>query len=1095
MGAGHSETALRDVDRLFAEGTVAGLDDAELLERFVARRDEVAFAALVSRHGPMVLGVCRGVLKDHGDAEDAFQATFLVLVRKARSLRVERTLAGWLCRVSSRIAVQVDADARRRSRREKRVAELRASRLGGASEDNLSSLLCEEIDRLPEKYRVPVVLCGLEGMTHAEAARQLGCPIGTVSGRLSRARELLRARLTRRGVTVPAGLLAAGMSSPSATAAAPTALVASTVEATVRAAARGATSSSVARLAEASIRSMLMTKIKAAAVILLAAGAMAVGLGAIARHVDGAAPTVPAGHEPSAVDRPNAATGPAPQSKPPRGVSELVQAAEGGPANEAREFELRVVGPGGRPLPKAEVEFATDPVPTAEQVRRGTFVKQGRLRAIVATDAEGRIVIALPRQSDRFNAFITVPGYGPYWAGWTSESHAESVPATLTAELEPAWSVGGIVVDGEGKAVEGAVIRPSIEFKKRPGETQQMGVGVRLKTDADGKWHFDSVPTSMGQVHVAVDHPMYMPARRFLTRAGYGIERGREPTAKIILERGLTVSGKVTDETGRPIAGALVRTKYSNELREAKTGPDGVYHLVGCEPRAVRIVASAEGRAMDMKELTIDPDLGPVDFRLEPGGTVRIRVLDERGKPVPKARIFFQRWRGPISYFEFAHVNQYADDEGVWVWHEAPLDEFKADICPPGGMQLPEQPLIARREEYVFRTTGPLVISGKVVDAVTKEPIKQFRVVPGIRSSGTHMNWVPREAFTATDGRYRVRQTRGYLAHMIRIEADGYRSAVSRDIGSTEGDVSIDFELARAQDVAAKVVGPGLFPAAGAKVALGIAGSQISIMNGEIDERSTFATRTEADASGLFHLPAQDKDFHLIITHPSGFAHVTSTPEWELTRIIRLEPWAKVDGTFRVGRSPAANVPVTIDVGRPHSYGEGVPGIFTRYRSSTGPEGRFAFDRVIPGKGRIGREITMLANEGATEATSSCMIAAEFVAGETTHLELGGTGRAVVGTLRPAAGFDGRVRWNFALVTAVPEGDEARATGPRLTATVGRDGSFRIDDVPAGGYSLSVWFRRDQAGRLHNHRFKVSPAEDEFAGQPVDLGVLMLDAP
>src|SRR4051812_1559355 len=106
MTGGYSEAAPRGMGRLFGEGTVVGMTDAELLGRFVDRRDEAAMSALVARHGPMVLGVCRGVLKDHDDAEDAFQATFLVLVRKARSLRVERSLSSWLYRVSSRIAVQ-----------------------------------------------------------------------------------------------------------------------------------------------------------------------------------------------------------------------------------------------------------------------------------------------------------------------------------------------------------------------------------------------------------------------------------------------------------------------------------------------------------------------------------------------------------------------------------------------------------------------------------------------------------------------------------------------------------------------------------------------------------------------------------------------------------------------------------------------------------------------------------------------------------------------------------------------------------------------------------------------------------------------------
>ena len=557
------------------------------------------------------------------------------------------------------------------------------------------------------------------------------------------------------------------------------------------------------------------------------------------------------------------------------------------------------------------------------------------------------------------------------------------------------------------------------------------------------------------------------------------------------------MTGRVIDEAGKPIVAASVRTKFLNNIREATTGSDGVYRLAGCEPRTAQIVVSAKGRATDMQELRIDSEMGPVDFRMKPGGTVRIRVLDRKGNPIPKAHIFFQEWRGRHAYFAFDRVDQYADKQGIWVWNEAPLDVFTADICPPDGMELAGQPLTARALEYVFRVPDPLVVSGKVIDSVTRQPIKAFRVVPGVRSSETHMNWVPSESFSATDGQFQLRETHGYFAYLVRVEADGYQAVVSRDIKSNEEKVAIDFELRKGKDIVAKVVTPRNVPAGRAKVALGVAGSQINIQNGEIDDGMTYSTRLETDDAGRLHFPPQSKDFQLVITHSSGYAHVKSPFEWDKARIIHLEPWARVEGTFRIGKTPAANVPITLFVNGRDSYGHDVPSVFPHHDVTTGPDGRFVFERVIPGGGRIGRRIMLTVDDGAAEATSSCMIAADFPAGKTVHIDLGGTGRPVVGKLRPSDGFQGKVHWNFASVTATPDEAlaETRATSPSLMATIDRDGRFRMDDVPAGNYSLSVRFEPDNAGHLWNHRVHVPPTEGASSAEPVDLGTLTLEKP
>ncbi len=192
---------LRQIGRLFAGGAVAGQSDAALLRRFVAERDEEAFAGLVARHGPMVLAVCRGALRDPGDLEDAFQATFLVLVRRAGSIWVDESLGGWLYRVARRVALRANADAIKRRARERQGVDMDAiAGREAASADRPEAALHDEIARLPEGLRRAIVLCELEGLTQVEAARILHCGEATLRRRLAGARERLRVRLTRQGV-------------------------------------------------------------------------------------------------------------------------------------------------------------------------------------------------------------------------------------------------------------------------------------------------------------------------------------------------------------------------------------------------------------------------------------------------------------------------------------------------------------------------------------------------------------------------------------------------------------------------------------------------------------------------------------------------------------------------------------------------------------------------------------------------------------------------------------------------------------------------------------------------------------------------------
>ena len=262
------------------------LTDGQLLECFVSRRETAALEVLVHRHGPMVWGVCRRILRDHHDAEDACQATFLVLVCRAASVTPREMVGNWLYGVAHQTALKARATRAKRQARERQVTDMPepavAVRDVGA---DWQPLLDQELSRLPNKYRVAIVLCDLEGKTRKEAAGQLGCPEGTLAARLARGRVMLAKRLAAHGLAVSGGMLAGLLSQEVASACVPISVLASTVNAVTLAATgqavAGAISVNAIALTEGVLKAMLMNKLKNAAATLLVVFFLTVGAAAV----------------------------------------------------------------------------------------------------------------------------------------------------------------------------------------------------------------------------------------------------------------------------------------------------------------------------------------------------------------------------------------------------------------------------------------------------------------------------------------------------------------------------------------------------------------------------------------------------------------------------------------------------------------------------------------------------------------------------------------------------------------------------------------------------------------------------------------------
>jgi RNA polymerase sigma factor (sigma-70 family) len=670
MASGALGGSLRHLRDLFGDGTAVGLGDAQLLARYAASRDEAAFAALVARHGPMVLATCRAVLRNEHDIEDAFQATFLVLARKARSVRGGDALGGWLHRVAYRVSVQAGAESRRRRREAEAAAMTPLAVTHAGPEPDVASIVHEELDRLPDRHRLPVVLCDLEGLTYEQAAGRLRWTEPTLRHRLVQARHRLRQRLLRRGVTAGAMSVILAAQASAARAAVPAALARSAVAA----AAGGATSATVATLAAALIRSMTMTQLKIisagilAAIALTSAGALAVG----SRRADppGAAMPPQAGAEMKRPPDSNRAT--APSTAPAEPV----------------EVRGRVVGPDGKPVPGATVRTAwvepdDPPAPDATSAPDGRFVMR--------VARPGRSVSAIVGGGDAMPWLVaTAPGFGPGWAARILQPDApRERTIRLAADGPP---IEGRIVDLEGRPVAGARVQVDrlwyamdrrswyVETGDLPAwfrRVQDLGINqgpwdglaqlstaiAAATTDRDGRFRLTGIgrrriaelsvsgPTIATTLIYAICHDGPEVRCRTHGSAAAPTIVFHAPRFEHAVAPTRPIEGVIRDkDTGRPIAGVRIRGDVYKEHSllwhpgvEATSDARGHYRLAGLNtgPAYRLFLEPKEGLPYPRATLrtpAASPALEPItfDIAMKRGILVRGRVTDRAsGRPVP----------------------------------------------------------------------------------------------------------------------------------------------------------------------------------------------------------------------------------------------------------------------------------------------------------------------------------------------------------------------------------------------------------------------------------------------------------------------------
>ena len=467
MVRGRLGPALNDLRRLWNAGTVSGLSDTRLLEQFAANRDEAAFDCLMTRHGPLVWSVCRSILSDPHDVEDAFQASFLILVRKARSLRVRDSLCGWLYRVSYRVAQEARVQRDRRRVRERAIVD-RVATVGETERvrDELLGILSHEINRLPEKYRLPIVLCELEGLTRKEAAGQLDWPPGTVATRLARGQDLLRQRMRRRlgdDVGELGGWLG-GLVSTSV----PAACREATAQAALTLAKKGwvaaGLGSSACSLAQCVHRALFWTSLRSVFLLALSLAVVTWVATRWLRRGTGQAPP-PADRGQSAILPQGPVARPEPQKPNP-----VLSAEEG----DRLTYGGKVLGPNGKPLSGASV-YLDLPHTNVPFYKLGISGEDGRFRATISRRELAKVG---PLDPWRFAKVVaTAPGYGPVWE-WTPvppspRIHRRSDDLTLRL----AWD--DVPIDGRILTCRGQSGRRRPDHPRRPSAIAKTLPGSR----------------------------------------------------------------------------------------------------------------------------------------------------------------------------------------------------------------------------------------------------------------------------------------------------------------------------------------------------------------------------------------------------------------------------------------------------------------------------------------------------------------------------------------------------------------------------------------------------------------------------------------
>ncbi len=955
-------------------------NDTELLRRYVFERSEAAFADLVRQHIALVYSAAlRQMNGDASLAQDVTQVVFTDLARKAARLVRHTSLAGWLYMSTRYAAASLRRAEQRRNAREQEahaMNQLLQSTGTDPAWEQLRPVLDEAMHDLKAEDREAVLLRFFERLPLAAVGARLGVTENTARMRVDRALDKLRGALGKRGVTSTAGALAVILAKQ-AVGAVPAGLAGSVSRAAVTAA------------GTASALSLLLARLLVSAKLNLVAGAavaLAIAVPLVWHHQSSAptATTLSSSIGP-------AAAGSAAQAEAATNNTPAPQADSAVRAN-ATTLRLTILAADvNKPVAEVEVECTTK---KDKQQTREKFIS-GR---------NGICDVYYPKDTDALELVSRTDGFADTILHW-EPAKGDIIPAKYTLRLVRAVHIGGYVRLEDGTPVPGLKVEfapnasredPAMVLAHENHEFNRM----EAVTDAEGRWQLDRMaPEVLGRAGAYINHPDYLFKAEFFESSA-AQEQLRKDAFVFELSPAPKIRGTVVDAQGDPISGAKVivgeyKSGGGGPFEEVSTLSDGSFVAKRVQPDATRISFTAKGFVPKVIKLQANTDPSPLHVVLEKGRTLRLRVVDQDGKPVAKARVV-------ADLPETAPATLASTDaEGkatIQVGQTEPLEHrieaagFKSASVAAPVTDGEECTITLARETAV-------TVSGTVTDATTGQPLPAFRVICGtplitygypllstnvaFEASIFSEDWVK-----FGGGKFQLKP-RHFLAHyseiersgfMLKFEADGHAPVLSRVIRANEGEVRFDVALMPAQTVQVRVLNPNGRPATEAEVGLvrPVIGIQITrerhlrIMNG--------TGLLPLDARGTFALPPDDSIKQVIAINSRGFAAATPAA---LARepVLQLQPFGRVEGQWLLAGQPAAGREVTL--GTTTTDGSGYT---LDCSTTTDSEGRFAIPRVPAGQYLLFRNVP----SGDRGYTSQQVADVEVRPGETSYVTPGG---------------------------------------------------------------------------------------------------------